>query len=68
LLPSEIEHHRIRYLGNTSLAGARRAALSLASRRMAEELARRTRHVDLSSDAAFPRVFAESMIFPERDA
>ena len=30
LLPAEIEHRRIRYMGNTSLAGARLAALSLA--------------------------------------
>ena len=29
LLPGPIEHHRIHYLGNTSLAGARLAALSL---------------------------------------
>ena len=30
LLPCEIEHRRIRYMGNTSLAGARLAALSAA--------------------------------------
>jgi len=66
--PSEIGRHRIRYLGNTSLVGIRLAALSIAARRLAEELARRTQHVDLSSDAAFLQVFAESMLFPERDA
>jgi uncharacterized 2Fe-2S/4Fe-4S cluster protein (DUF4445 family) len=65
LLPCQIEHRRIRYMGNTSLAGARLAALSLRARQMAEELARRTEHVDLSTDANFSRVFAESMIFPE---
>ncbi len=65
LLPTEIEHRRIRYMGNTSLAGARLAALSLEARRTAEDLARRTRHVDLSADPAFARAFAESMIFPE---
>ena len=65
LLPSQIEHRRIRYMGNTSLAGARLAALSLRARRMAEELARRTEHVDLSTDVNFQRAFAESMIFPE---
>jgi uncharacterized 2Fe-2S/4Fe-4S cluster protein (DUF4445 family) len=65
LLPSHIEHRRIRYMGNTSLAGARLAALSLRARQMAEELARRTEHVDLSTDAGFQRAFAESMIFPE---
>ena len=65
LLPCEIEHRRIRYMGNTSLAGARLAALSRRARQLAEDLARRTEHVDLSTDAEFQRAFAESMIFPE---
>jgi uncharacterized 2Fe-2S/4Fe-4S cluster protein (DUF4445 family) len=65
LLPHEIEHRRIRYMGNTSLAGARLVALSQEARQTAEELARRTVHVDLSTDAAFQQEFAESMIFPE---
>ena len=65
LLPCEIEHRRIRYMGNTSLAGARLAALSTRARQLAEQLARRTEHVDLSTDAEFQRAFAESMIFPE---
>jgi uncharacterized 2Fe-2S/4Fe-4S cluster protein (DUF4445 family) len=65
LLPCQIEHRRVRYMGNTSLAGARLAALSERARQMAEELARRTTHVDLSTDAEFQRAFAEAMIFPE---
>jgi uncharacterized 2Fe-2S/4Fe-4S cluster protein (DUF4445 family) len=65
LLPGQIEHCRIRYMGNISLAGARLAALSLRARHMAEALARRTEHVDLSTDANFQRAFAESMLFPE---
>jgi uncharacterized 2Fe-2S/4Fe-4S cluster protein (DUF4445 family) len=65
LLPTEIEHRRIRYMGNTSLAGARMAALSRRARDLAEELARRTEHVDLSTDAGFHRAFADAMIFPE---
>ena len=65
LLPHEIEHRRIRYRGNTSLAGARLAALSLQARRQAEELARQTEHVDLSLDPAFQNAFADAMIFPE---
>jgi uncharacterized 2Fe-2S/4Fe-4S cluster protein (DUF4445 family) len=65
LLPCEIEHRRIRYMGNTSLAGARLAALSRQARRTAEELARRTEHVDLSTDKEFHTAFADSMIFPE---
>jgi uncharacterized 2Fe-2S/4Fe-4S cluster protein (DUF4445 family) len=65
LLPSRIEHRRIRYMGNTALAGARLAALSRRARALADELALRTEHVDLSADAEFHRCFAESMIFPE---
>ena len=65
LLPREIEHRRIRYMGNTSLAGARLAALSLRARQQAEQLARRTEHVDLSTDKDFQEAFAEAMIFPE---
>jgi uncharacterized 2Fe-2S/4Fe-4S cluster protein (DUF4445 family) len=65
LLPGQIEHHKIRYMGNTSLGGARLAALSLSARQAAEDLARRTEHVDLSTDVDFQRAFAESMIFPE---
>jgi uncharacterized 2Fe-2S/4Fe-4S cluster protein (DUF4445 family) len=65
LLPSRIEHHRVRYMGNTSLAGARLAALSRRARQTAEQLARHTEHVDLSCDVAFHREFAEAMIFPE---
>jgi uncharacterized 2Fe-2S/4Fe-4S cluster protein (DUF4445 family) len=65
LLPHEIEHRRIRYRGNTSLAGARLAALSLQARRQAEEIARQTEHVDLSLDPEFQDAFADAMIFPE---
>jgi uncharacterized 2Fe-2S/4Fe-4S cluster protein (DUF4445 family) len=65
LLPSQIEHHRIRYMGNTSLAGARLAALSRHARDATEQIARRTQHVDLSCDAEFQREFAEAMCFPE---
>ncbi len=64
LLPHEIQRSRIRYLGNTSLAGARLVAISKQARKSAEELARQTEHVDLSTDPDFSMVFAESMIFP----
>ncbi len=68
LLPTEIERRRIRYMGNTSLAGARLAALSRQARHAAEEFARRAEHVDLSTDTDFSREFAEAMIFPEVDS
>ncbi len=64
LLPPAILQERIRYQGNTSLAGARLAALSQQARRQAEALARRTQHVDLSSDPDFKWAFADAMLFP----
>jgi uncharacterized 2Fe-2S/4Fe-4S cluster protein (DUF4445 family) len=64
LLPPDVPRHRIRFQGNTSLAGARLAAVSQQARRLAEELARRTEHVDLSRDPDFRWAFADAMIFP----
>ena len=65
LLPPDIHHERIQYVGNASLNGARWALLSTNARKRAEELARRTRHVELSQDMNFQMEFAEAMIFPE---
>ena len=65
LLPSGIPRGRIRYQGNTSLAGARLVALCTQARRTAEDLARRSEHLDLSFDPGFQMAFAEAMIFPE---
>ena len=65
LLPPEISHQRIRYQGNTSLAGARLVALSRRCREACEELAARTEHVDLSQEPDFADAFADAMIFPE---
>jgi uncharacterized 2Fe-2S/4Fe-4S cluster protein (DUF4445 family) len=64
LLPADVDHHRIHYVGNTSLAGAKWAVLSTEARKQAEELARRTRLVELSMDLDFQREFAEAMVFP----
>jgi uncharacterized 2Fe-2S/4Fe-4S cluster protein (DUF4445 family) len=65
LLPGHVEHARIRYQGNTSLAGARLVAVSQRARRQADAVARRIEHVDLSRDAEFQTLFAEAMIFPD---
>jgi uncharacterized 2Fe-2S/4Fe-4S cluster protein (DUF4445 family) len=68
LLPNQIPRQRIRYQGNSSLAGARVAAVSERARHQAAELARRTEHVDLSTDAHFRWAFAEAMIFPAEES
>ncbi len=64
LLPPDVHHERIRYVGNVSLAGARWAILSLQARKHGETLARRVRHIELSVDGDFQMEFAEAMIFP----
>jgi len=65
LLPTDVHHDKIAYVGNTSLEGAKWALLSATLRQEAEDLARRTRHVELSQDMNFQMEFAEAMIFPE---
>jgi uncharacterized 2Fe-2S/4Fe-4S cluster protein (DUF4445 family) len=64
LLPTEIDHQKINYVGNASLAGAKWALLSSNARKYAEELARKTKHLELSLDTNFQMEFAEAMIFP----
>ncbi|MHB8901646.1 MAG: ASKHA domain-containing protein [Thermoguttaceae bacterium] len=64
LIPESVPCDRIRYGGNTSLAGARIVLLSGQKRAEAEELAARTEHIDLSTDQAFQWTFADAMIFP----
>ncbi len=66
LLPADIEHPRIRYIGNAALAGAKRALLSTQARVQAETLARRTEHVELSLDPDFHQAFTAAMIFPDK--
>jgi uncharacterized 2Fe-2S/4Fe-4S cluster protein (DUF4445 family) len=64
LLPGEIDHRLIRYVGNTSLAGAKWALLSTNARQQGERLASHAQHVQLSEDPDFQNEFAEAMIFP----
>jgi uncharacterized 2Fe-2S/4Fe-4S cluster protein (DUF4445 family) len=67
LLPAEVDHSKISYVGNASLNGAKWALLSTRVRKQAEELARKARHVQLSLDTDFQMEFAEAMIFPGGD-
>ncbi len=63
LLPKTIPLERVRFCGNTSLAGARLALVNTGFRAAASELARRAKHVELATLPDFATVFAESMIF-----
>jgi len=64
LLPPDVDHGKISYVGNASLNGAKCALLSTKARLKAEQLARRAEHVQLSEDPAFQTEFVEAMIFP----
>ncbi len=66
LLPGEIDHEVIQYVGNASLSGARWALLSTNARHRAESYARDTEHVELSQDMNFQMAFADAMIFPDK--
>jgi uncharacterized 2Fe-2S/4Fe-4S cluster protein (DUF4445 family) len=66
LLPDDIPHNRIKYIGNAALNGARWALLSTRVRAEAETAARSVEHVELSQDFEFQSEFAQAMIFPER--
>lgn len=64
LLPAEVSHEKISFVGNTSLAGAKLALLSIKARQRAEGLAKQTEHIELSADSDFQNEFANAMIFP----
>lgn len=57
----------IRFIGNSSSMGAKRALLSVAEKEYAAEVAARVRHVDLSLSPEFQVEFGEAMVFPEKD-
>ena len=65
LLPTDVPIERIRFLGNTALAGARSALCSRRLWNSLESLARETEQVDLSAAPDFQSIFAMSMLFPE---
>lgn len=62
LLP-RISKGRIKFVGNTSLEGARALLLSRRERLEAERLSRRVRHLPLARDEAFQSVFIEALAF-----
>jgi uncharacterized 2Fe-2S/4Fe-4S cluster protein (DUF4445 family) len=65
LLPPELPVERIRFVGNTALAGGRLFVISQQAQAEAERLARTALHIDLAAEPEFAATFADSMIFPE---
>ena len=68
LLPYRLHPEKFQFLGNTSLKGARLAALSKKMRHKSIDLAHRIEHIDLSLDMEFQEIFVEAMFFPEVEA
>jgi len=64
LLPSDADGS-VTAVGNASLAGAARCALSRRDFARADELARRMEYVELSSSPEFQERYIERMLFPE---
>ena len=54
LLPTDVHHERINYVGNASLDGAKLALLSTEARKRGEELARRVLHVEALARRGLP--------------
>ena len=65
IIPQQVHNNKIQYVGNASLSGARGTVLSPGLRKVAEDIAVRTEHIELSTSIDFQMEFAEAMIFPE---
>ncbi|AQQ71806.1 Na(+)-translocating NADH-quinone reductase subunit F [Limihaloglobus sulfuriphilus] len=65
LIPRDVSHNKISFIGNSSLEGAQLALLSTNARHRAEEIAKAVNHIQLSLDMDFQAEFANAMIFPE---
>lgn len=65
LIPPEIPHEHIHFVGNTALLGAQLALFSKEAWEDAERIAQKTHHVELSLDPDFALEFAMAMHFPE---
>jgi uncharacterized 2Fe-2S/4Fe-4S cluster protein (DUF4445 family) len=66
LLP-DIPQERIRFLGNTAFAGARRALLGRGARLRMESLAGRMTNLDLSLEAGYMERYVSSLFLPHTD-
>ncbi len=66
LLPP-IPCERIRFIGNASSLGAKRALLSVTEKQAAAAIAHTARHVDLSLSSDFQSAFSSAMLFPGDD-
>ncbi len=66
MLP-QVPGDRIKFIGNSTLLGAKLALLSQDKQEEAETIQRMAQRIDLSGDADFQREFADAMVFPDGD-
>jgi len=62
LIP-QVELKKIIFCGNAAEEGARKALVSLELRKDVEEIAKKTKYIDLSASPLFQDIFAEAMMF-----
>ncbi len=66
LLP-QVPTQKINFIGNAASMGAKLVLLSKEIRGLAEKMAARCEHLELSADPEFQMEFATAMIFPEHE-
>lgn len=67
-LVPDVPAEKIKFVGNTALAGAKMALISVEARQTAETISRRTRYLELAIDPAFQQEFADAMFIPHKDS
>jgi uncharacterized 2Fe-2S/4Fe-4S cluster protein (DUF4445 family) len=63
----DVPVERIKFIGNAAGSGARMCLRSAKMRRVAEQLSRRIRYVELAAEKDFQTEFAMAMFLPHRD-
>ncbi len=66
LLP-DIEAEKIRFVGNTALAGSCQTLLSYEAMKAVEEIARKITYVELSAEKGYMEEYVSSLFFPHTD-
>jgi len=54
------------FVGNTAISGARLILKSSIARKKAEEIARKTKYVEISANKEFTKIYAENLFLPTR--
>ncbi len=66
LLP-DVDRKKFKFVGNSSLIGAREILLSYDTMKKAEEIARKMTYVELSKDPSYMDEYVSSLFFPHTD-